>query len=447
MLKVAVPAGLALVLWGVLTADVPLRAGTAQAQTHAQTFGHPSISGIAVSPSYQRTRISIGVDKTLAYRLALAQAPDRLILDMPTVHWAIQPGNLPQPGGVVRSVRFGHQTAQTSRIIFDLFEPVAVANALILDQSGTNRHSLEIELKPLAEIAADATQNQNPDTFGVTQPLQTSRSSADGMPVTQILRHNTSEAASMLPVQSFDRGLPVPAIRPPVPAQVIGRRIVVLDPGHGGKDPGATKNGIREKDLTLATAREIKSALEATGRYDVYLTREGDTYIKLRDRYEIGRGHQADLFISIHADANPRPSARGASVYTLSDDASDAEAAALALRENKSDFIAGLPVSERSDGLMSILLDLAHRETLNSSAQAAEIFSEELQKSWVTIDPPHRYAGFAVLKAPDMPSLLLEMGFVTNAQDADMLRTSRSRKPLVRGIVDAIDRYFATPLQ
>ena len=149
----------------------------------------------------------------------------------------------------------------------------------------------------------------------------------------------------------------------------------------------------------------------------------------------------------VHADANPRRSARGASVYTLSDDASDAEAAALALRENKSDFIAGLPVSERSDGLMSILLDLAHRETLNSSAQAAEIFSEELQKSWVTIDPPHRYAGFAVRKAPDMPSLLLEMGFVTNAQDADMLRTSRSRKPLVRGIVDAIDRYFATPLQ
>jgi len=443
MLKVAIPAGLALVLWGVLAADVPLSLKAAQAQTHAQTFGHPSVSGIAVSPSYERTRISIGVDKTLAYRLAVAKAPDRLILDMPTVHWAIRPEDLPQPGGVVRSVRYGHQTLQTSRIIFDLFEPVAVANALVLDQSGTNRHSLEIELKPLAEAAA----NHSPDTFAATRPLQSSRSSADGISVSQMLRHTASEAASALPVQSFDRGPPVPAVRPPIPAQVIGRRIVVLDPGHGGKDPGATKNGIREKDLTLATAREIKSALEATGRYDVHLTREGDTYIKLRDRYEIGRGHQANLFISIHADANPRRSARGASVYTLSNDASDAEAEALAQRENKSDFIAGLPVSEHSDGLMSILLDLAQRETLNSSAQAAEIFSEELQKSWVTIDPPHRYAGFAVLKAPDMPSLLLEMGFVTNAQDADMLRTARSRKPLVRGIVDAIDRYFATPLQ
>lgn len=457
MVKVLVAAGLALLLGALMpsrlaglnpmlaTRDV---AGYGQAM--AQQPSSPSVVAISVGQAYERTRISIGLNASLGYRLTVAQSPDRLILDMPTVNWAIHRENLPQPGGVVRSVRYGHQNQQISRVIFDLFEPVAVANALVLDQSGRQQVALEIELKPLSLINA-VSDAGNAATFAATQPLSSTASSmgpnANLISVTDLLAPNASEAASTLPVQSVDRMPPVPALRPPIPAQVIARRIVVLDPGHGGKDPGATKNGIREKDLTLATALEIRAALEATGRYDVFLTRDSDTYIKLRERYEIGRSHQADLFISIHADANPRRSARGASVYTLSDEASDAEAAALANRENKSDMIAGLPVSERSEGLMSILLDLAQRETLNSSAQAAEIFSEELQKSWITIDPPHRYAGFAVLKAPDMPSLLLEMGFVTNAADADMLRTPSSRKPLVGGIVDAIDRYFATPLQ
>ena len=396
----------------------------------------PDVRDILVGTNYERTRVSISVDQTVAYQLYVLQSPDRVVIDLPSVSWSINSGNLPQPGGVVRSVRYGHQSDTTSRIIFDLFEPVYVANAMMVDSTGQNRHSLELEFRPLS---------QGNSTFGNDKVIAANTSqNIVSLPQTNISLANKTEAASTLPVRRLSGDLPIPAPRPPAPAKSAIRRVIVLDPGHGGKDPGASKHGIREKDITLASAKELKAALEATGRYKVHLTRSNDTYIKLRDRYEIGRKLNADLFISMHADAHSKASARGASVYTLSEKASDKEAEALAQRENKSDIIAGFGTTDQSDVLLNILLDLAQRETLNSSAQAAEIISEELSKTWVTKEKAHRFAGFAVLKAPDMPSLLLEMGYVTNATDADMLRTSTSRRGLIKGMVQAVDRYFAT---
>lgn len=395
----------------------------------------PSVRDILVGTSYERTRISIGVDQTVAYQLYVLKSPDRVVVDLPSVSWTINSTNLPQPGGIVRSVRYGHQSEATSRIIFDLFEPVYVANAMLVDPSGQNKHSLELEFRPLSEHSA--TFETNGVIAANTSPNIVS------LPQTNITLSNKTEAASTLPMRRLSGDLPIPAPRPPAPAKSVERRVIVLDPGHGGKDPGASKHGIREKDITLASAKELKAALEATGRYDVHLTRTNDTYIKLRERYEIGRRLNADLFISMHADAHSKSSARGASVYTLSEKASDAEAEALAMRENKSDIIAGVGTTDKSDVLLNILLDLAQRETLNSSAQAAEIIGEELSKTWVTKQKAHRFAGFAVLKAPDMPSLLLEMGYVTNATDANMLRTSTSRRGLIQGMVQAVDRYFA----
>ena len=399
----------------------------------------PSVRDILVGTTYERTRVSIGVDQTVAYQLYVYKAPDRVVVDLPSVSWTINDGKLPQPGGIVRSVRYGHQSTTTSRIIFDLFEPAYVANAMLVDPSGKNQHSLELEFRPLSEHSATFQAGPSPSVIAAN-----TSANIVSLPQANIQLTNKTEAASTLPVRRLSGDLPIPARRPPAPTKAAAKRIIVLDPGHGGKDPGASKNGIREKDITLASAKELKSALEATGRYEVHLTRSNDTYIKLRDRYEIGRKMNADLFISMHADAHSKSSARGASVYTLSDAASDKEAAALAARENKSDIIAGVGTTDKSDVLLNILLDLAQRETLNSSAQAAEIIGEELSKTWVTKAKAHRFAGFAVLKAPDMPSLLLEMGYVTNATDANMLRTQASRRGLITGMVHAVDRYFAT---
>ncbi len=401
-------------------------------------LAQPSVRDILIGTTYERTRISVGVDQTMAYQLYVLKSPDRVVVDLPSVSWTINSSNLPQPGGIVRSVRYGHQSETSSRIIFDLFEPVYVANAMLVDPSGRNKHSLELEFRPLAQHSATFAPDSTAGLVAANAPTN-----IVSLPQTNILLANRTEAASQLPVRRLAGDLPIPTRRPPAPPKAAGKKVVVLDPGHGGKDPGASKNGIREKDITLASALELKSALEATGRYEVHLTRANDTYIKLRDRYEIGRELNADLFISMHADAHSKSSARGASVYTLSENASDNEAAALAQRENKSDIIAGVATTDKSDVLLNILLDLAQRETLNSSAQAAEIIGEELSKTWITKDKPHRFAGFAVLKAPDMPSLLLEMGYVTNKTDANMLRTSASRRGLITGMVQAVDRYFA----
>lgn len=416
--------GLALVaLWGVSLAAA-----------------QPSVRDILIGTNYDRTRVSIGVDQTLAYQLYVMKSPDRLILDLPSVTWGIDSLSQPQPAGLVRSVRYGHQSSTSSRVIFDLFEPAYVANALLVDPTGQNQHSLELELRPLS---GDQSRASGQSGYAATFAAQSSpEGNPSALPATSVSLSNRTEAASALPVRKLSGDLPIPAIRPLAPPQKQGKRVIVLDAGHGGKDPGASKNGIREKDITLAAAHEFKRALDATGRYEVHLTRSDDRYIKLRERYEIGRRLNADLFISMHADSHSKASARGASVYTLSDEASDKEAAALASRENKSDIIAGVATDDKSEGLLNILLDLAQRETLNSSAQAAEILGEELSKTWVTKQKPHRFAGFAVLKAPDMPSLLLEMGYVTNPQDADMLRTSASRRNLIKGLVQSIDRYF-----
>lgn len=223
------------------------------------------------------------------------------------------------------------------------------------------------------------------------------------------------------------------------------RPVIVLDPGHGGVDPGAIGiGGTHEKDITLAMAREIRRQLEATGKYRVFLTRDQDVFIRLRDRIAIARQQSADLFISIHADSMGNRETRGASIYTLSENASDSEAAALAARENRADIIAGVDLSRESRDVTSILIDLAQRETSNHSISLARSLVQEMGRE-VQLLPvnPHRFAGFAVLRAPDVPSALIELGYLSNAQDEGQLNKPQYRQRVASGIVRSIDAYFA----
>ena len=226
------------------------------------------------------------------------------------------------------------------------------------------------------------------------------------------------------------------------------RPLVVLDAGHGGHDPGAISphGGKREKDVTLSIARAIRDRLVANGRVRVALTRDTDKYLVLQERYGIARRLDADLFISIHADAAGNQTARGATVYTLSEVASDREASKLAARENKADIINGVNLGGANRDVSSILIDLTQRETMNVSADFAKLLHREGSREMTFRRIPHKFASFVVLKAPDTPSVLFETGYLTNAQDVAFLNSRAGRTKVANGVANAIETHFARKL-
>ena len=229
--------------------------------------------------------------------------------------------------------------------------------------------------------------------------------------------------------------------------------LVVLDPGHGGFDPGAISSEVepgrgtlREKDLTLAIARAIRDELLRSGRVRVAMTRDSDRYLGLRERYGIARRLHADLFVSIHCDSVGAGDASGASAYTLSDVASAQEAARLAVRENKADVIAGANLGETPPDVSSILIDLTRRETMNSSADFARLLGREAQPL-IPLKPDfHRMASLMVLKAPDMPSILFETGYLSNARDLAFLDSEDGRERIAKAVRRAVEVHFARRL-
>ena len=219
--------------------------------------------------------------------------------------------------------------------------------------------------------------------------------------------------------------------------------LVLLDPGHGGIDPGAIgRSGVYEKDVALATARELARQLEATRRYRVRLTRRDDEFIPLSERVARARAAGGDLFLSIHADALPNAGMRGASVYTLSEQASDKEAAALAARENKADLIAGIDLSRHEPVVSEILIDLARRQTNNLSIRLARDLVSELGREVRLLANSHRSAGFVVLKAPDIPSALVEMGCLSNRTEEQLLQRPAYQRKLASSLVRSVNDYF-----
>jgi len=234
---------------------------------------------------------------------------------------------------------------------------------------------------------------------------------------------------------------------PPLPSRKgrlpVSKRIIMLDPGHGGPDPGAIGvRGVREKNVTLRASNAVRRLLESTGRYRVYMTRNRDTYVPLRKRYQKAQKVRAELFISIHADSHKNRSIRGASVYTLSEKSSDKEAGALAARENRSDIIAGVDLSSQSDTVASILIGLRQRQTMNESAIFGEILIRELARDVRVLRNTHRFAGFAVLKSPDTPSVLMELGYLSSPSDENMFRTSAFYAKLAKSIYRSVEKYF-----
>ncbi|WP_316015857.1 N-acetylmuramoyl-L-alanine amidase, partial [Roseobacter sp. HKCCA0434] len=232
------------------------------------------------------------------------------------------------------------------------------------------------------------------------------------------------------------------ARRQSAPEPQAARPRIVLDPGHGGVDPGAIRADIAEKDIALAFALELRAVLEASGRYEVVLTREADIFLSLRERVRIARAAEADVFLSLHANTVTRGNASGAAIYTLSEEASSREAAALAALENRADLVGGVDLGAGEDDLALLLTDMAQRDTNARSADLAEVTVAALRDAVGVIRTnPHRQAGFRVLKAPDIPSLLIELGFLSDAGDRANLVSPRWRRHAADGILAALDAW------
>jgi N-acetylmuramoyl-L-alanine amidase len=222
-------------------------------------------------------------------------------------------------------------------------------------------------------------------------------------------------------------------------------KLIMLDPGHGGRDPGALGvRGTQEKGVVMAVARELQRELLAGGRYRVLLTRASDSYLGLRDRVARAEQAKADLFLSLHADSHADSSIRGASVYTLSEDATDREAAALAARENRADaVVSGVRLGEQSDVVARTLVAMSQRGTVNSSRRLADTIVDTFGRNGVRLLPrTHREAGFAVLTSPDIPAALVEMGYLSNAQDEKLLTVSQHQQALARALRASVDAHF-----
>lgn len=237
----------------------------------------------------------------------------------------------------------------------------------------------------------------------------------------------------------FDDGVPFPRLKP---AQATSIPLIVIDPGHGGRDPGAVgQKGLLEKTVTTSAANELKRLLESTGRYRVQLTRNGDSFVDHDDRVRIAREQHADLFISIHADSLDNSSTRGASVYTIADRARNRSRRIV----NNQNWIMDVDLAEQSDSVGDILVDLAQRSTETQSEAFADILLANLDGKTMLVGNSHRRAGYYVLLAPDVPAVLLELGFLSNAEDEKLLKTKAHRVKLMKAVRRSVDVYFSGP--
>lgn len=350
--------------------------------------------------------------------------PDRIAID---VKGATAGARALNQSGLFRTVRMAQYDSDTARIVLDLDRPAMISSGSF----SADGRSLTLSI---TEIGSSELQ----------QVLTASRQSF--VPPAQFRAEPPPRRYSVrIPLPKATKAPPLPKIEGPADKS---RPLVVIDAGHGGHDPGAISphDGTRESKVTLAVARAIRDELLKTGRVRVALTRDTDSFLVLQERYGIARRLGADLFISVHADAAASQTARGATIYTLSEVASDREAARLAARENKSDILNGVNLADAPSDVSSILIDLTQRETMNLSADFARLLRREGEDKMNFRSDSHRFASLMVLKAPDVPSVLLETGYVSNADDVALLNSASYRRRIAESVSQAITVFFARNL-
>ncbi|MEZ5995868.1 MAG: N-acetylmuramoyl-L-alanine amidase [Hyphomonadaceae bacterium] len=360
-------------------------AGAAAMSGRAWADAPSAVRGVLVQEAGAASRVTLALDRPAQARTFFLDGPSRFVIDIANSQLALPGGASGQgPGaGVIRRYRYAQQPDGAARVVLDLDAPATLVRQ---EFGGRGAPALSFD------IAA-----------------------------------NNIEAPAPAPIE-----------RPGRDAQ---RRTIVVDAGHGGHDPGAIgTTGVREKDVVLDAALQLRQALEARGPYRVALTRDADRFVELEDRVRFARAQHADLFISIHADASQSGEPCGASVYTLSDRGADRAQNMMASQNWDIDL-----GDARQSAARDILVDLAQRETTNRSAQFAQTVIPRLGQVAPLLRNTHRNAGFFVLLAPDVPAVLIETGFLSNATDERRLSDPRARQRMAGAMAEAVDAYFATP--
>jgi N-acetylmuramoyl-L-alanine amidase len=401
-------------------ADARLVGATEGQLPPAATSGFPTASDARLAGDAKQTRFILDLDKSITFRAFALADPYRVVVDIPQVNFALAAGTGSAGRGLIKAFRYGLVMPGGSRIVFDLTGPARISKSYVLDAANGQPPRLVLEFEQV-------------DRTTFVQSL-----SAENRPALRPAIADANDA--VVPAT-------VPA-EPPTPAAVDSRPVIIIDPGHGGIDNGTQASGESEKNLVLAFGLALRDRIEKSGKYRVVMTRSDDTFIPLDDRVKIARNQSAALFVSIHADALPKHEgdAQGATIYTLSDKASDAEAERLAETENRADAIGGVNLTQEPTEVADILIDLAQRETKTYSNRFARLLAGEMKNSARMYKHPLKSAGFRVLKAPDVPSVLVELGYVSNKSDLEHLVSDNWRARTVGSMAQAIDTFFAKRL-
>jgi N-acetylmuramoyl-L-alanine amidase len=379
-----------------------------------------TVRDIRIALHEDGVRVVVELSRAVPFHYVTLDGPPRLAIDLPEVAWLV-----PESEGMrqigINGYRFGRFRPGVSRLVIDVADPFAVRRVFELPAVPSGQRIVfDLATGPEARLTLAGADP------AAAEPLNGAA-------------HDAADGAAVAPEQK------VAAITTfKLPLKKPRQRVIVIDPGHGGVDPGAVGvSGTYEKDVVMAMARALRRQLEATGRYKVVMTREGDHIVRLRDRIRIARENEGELFLSLHADSLVRNRAiDGALVYTLSEKASNAEAARLAAKENRADILAGVDLSNQEEVVTAILIDLAQRDTNNKSMRFADMLMGRLAGATTLTRRRPAQAGFVVLKSPDMPSVLVELGYLSNAEDERRLKDPQHLAGLAKALVAAIDDYF-----
>jgi len=396
----------------------------ARAQDQAAS-SYPVASDARLAGDAKQTRFVLDIDRPIQFRAFALPDPYRVVVDMPQVNFRLPAGAGTSGRGLVKGFRYGLVMPGGSRVVIDLAGPAKVTNSYVLDSANGQPPRLVVELEEVdrASFAQSQVMSQPPANRPEPKPAPSDSRAAVAAPETVTA--------------------PPQPVAPPDP-----RPVVVIDPGHGGVDNGTQSGSEVEKNVVLAFGLALRDRLEKSGKYRVVMTRTDDTFIPLGDRVHVARIQSAALFVSIHADSLPKGEgdAQGATIYTLSDHATDAQAESLAESENRADAIGGVNLTEEPTDVADILIDLAQRETRTFSNRFARLLMGEMKSAAKMHKHPLKSAGFKVLKAPDVPSVLVELGYVSNKSDMENLVSEGWRTRIVGSMARAIDVFLAKKL-
>jgi N-acetylmuramoyl-L-alanine amidase len=414
----------------LLCSDISLvEADEGQPASPVLASGFPVASDARLAGDAKQTRFVLDLDKTVPFRAFALADPYRVVVDVPQINFQLPAGTGTAGRGLIKAFRYGLVMPGGSRIVFDLTGPAKIANSYVLEAANGQPSRLVLE-------------------FAETDPTSFSQSlTSESRPELRPAIADAAANAPASPEAKSDAG-PEPKPSDSKPEVADSRPLIVIDPGHGGPDNGTQANGQNEKSLVLAFGLALRDRIEKGGKYRVVMTRTDDTFIPLNDRVKIARSQSAALFVSIHADFLPHREGdvQGATIYTVSDRASDAEAERLAEAENKADAIGGVNLTEEPTDVADILIDLAQRETRTFSNRFARLLAGEMKNATRMYKHPLKSAGFRVLKAPDVPSVLVELGYVSNKADLEHLVSENWRSKTVGSMAQAIDAFFAKRL-